>query len=520
MVYCVWSDVGVLILPSRGVVSSPAVSTADRELSILRFGGCFSSARDAYLARRWHRFVSRRACLDAPSVRPPGASVPDDSESRRSLPTVLRASARERPDRTAVVGDALSLSYAELDQCVDALAARLVREGAEPGDRIGLSVDRGPLPLVGSAAIQRAGCLYVPLDARHPRARLEHIATHSRLAATVCDELGASVAEQCGLARISVDGDDLVPRPSTPSLEIDNPTGAAYIMYTSGSTGTPKGVEVTQANVMALLDDALHLFGYAGDEVWPLQHAYGFDVSVWEMWAGIAVGATLIASSGLGEIDQLAEEMLRHRATRLHIVPSVFGHLAELVSDEEAQLPLRQVVFCGEAVNWQAMSLWTASQSSRAPEWVNVYGVTETAVYNTHKVLTEDDILGHGATTPIGSAYQTSPALVVGDDLTPLPAGQSGEILIGGRQVARGYYGDPERTAQRLVSLPDRPGRWYRTGDLGSADDRGLLHHAGRMDDQVKVRGFRIELGEIDHAVLKLALDPRIRDGGAELQTG
>lgn len=136
---------------------------------------------------------------------------------------------------------------------------------------------------------------------------------------------------------------------------------------------------------------------------------------------------------------------------------------------------------------------------------MNVYGVTETAVYNTHKVLTEDDILGHGATTPIGSAYQTSPALVVGDDLTPLPAGQSGEILIGGRQVARGYYGDPERTAQRFVSLPDRPGRWYRTGDLGSADDRGLLHHAGRMDDQVKVRGFRIELGEIDHAVLKLA---------------
>ena len=432
-----------------------------------------------------------------------------------SLPDVLRATAARSPDRPALVGEGFRLTYSELDQCVDALASRLLRAGVGAGDRVGLCLQAGPLALIGSAAIQRLGSAYVPLDVRQPPERLAHIVGNSAMTTAVCDETGSAVAERHRLAVLAVDPDDLEPRPGPPVRPERPASASAYLMYTSGSTGVPKGVEVTQANVLALLRDALPLFGYQDDEVWPLQHAHGFDVSVWEMWAGVAVGATLLSYPQGGEnAELLAERMLRHGATRLHIVPSVFRNFAEVVEEERLRIPLRQVVFCGEPISRRAIRTWQRSQTGPHPQWVNVYGITETTVYNTFAALSPEQLAVDDAVTPIGTAYPASPARVVDDGLVTLPPGEQGEILIGGDQVARGYFNDPQRTAERFVSLPGLPGRWYRTGDLGIADRAGSLGYLGRKDDQVKVRGFRIELGEIDHALRAL---PWVRDGAIAL---
>ncbi|SCL14620.1 nonribosomal peptide synthetase DhbF [Micromonospora nigra] len=421
-----------------------------------------------------------------------------------SLSDVLRVSARRHAERTALVDVGVRLTYRDLDGCVDALAARFRRAGVRPGDRVGLHVARGPLALVGSAALMRAGAAYLPLDVAQPAARLRYIAEDSGLRLVVCDEAGSRGEFGAGVSRLTVDADDLGRRASTdPDDEPAILTGSgAYVMYTSGSTGAPKGVEVTHANVLALLDDALPLFSLGPDEVWPLQHGHGFDISVWEMWAGIAVGATLVAVTGPAteDVEQLAELLARHRPTRLHIVPSVFRHLAEVVAEDDVRIPLRNVTFCGEAVNYQAMRTWADSQPGPAPQWFNSYGITETTVYNTLAELSAADIARADPATLIGAGYPSSPVVVRTDD-GPAAAGAVGEIYIGGRQVSPGYLGRPELTAQRFVSLPDQPGIWYRTGDLGRTDPDGRLRYVGRIDEQVKIRGFRVELGEIDVAM-------------------
>ncbi|MEU9350966.1 amino acid adenylation domain-containing protein [Streptomyces griseoloalbus] len=446
-------------------------------------------------------------------------STPSGPPSR-TLSDVLRRAAERFAERPALIATPVRLSYDELDRCVDALAARIRAAGARPGDRVGLSVARGPLALVASAALMRAGCAYVPLDARHPSRRLRHIIGNAGLDMVVCDAAGRSAPEVAALSTLDVDGDGLVPRPRTGGSDDAGrgPDSVAYVMYTSGSTGVPKGVEVTHANVLAMLEDALPLFDFAGHEVWPLQHAHGFDVSVWEMWAAVAVGATLVAVPDTAQQDPgaLAELLLRHRATRLHIVPSVFHHLAEVVEEDAVHLPLRNVTFCGEALNYRAIQTWERAQPGPQPVWCNVYGITETTVYNTFRRLTPEEVARAASATPIGTAYPHSPAVVLDEELRPVVPGRTGEILIGGRQVARGYVGNPGLTAERFLSLPHRPGRWYRTGDLAHADATGHLHYVGRKDDQVKIRGFRIELGEVDHALRAV---PWIGDAAAVVQS-
>jgi amino acid adenylation domain-containing protein len=425
----------------------------------------------------------------------------------RSLSDVLRHTARRSPDKPALVGDKLRLTYAELDRRTDGLARRLHAAGLRAGDRAGMCVERGDLPLLVSAALLRLGCAYLPIDPRLPVARIQRVIDRSRIAACVCDEAGFAAVDGSSLSVIAADaGEPEAAADGPPPGPGPGPDTPAYVMFTSGSTGEPKGIEVSHDNVSALLNDALPLFPRAAGAIWPMQHSPSFDVSVWEIWAGIATGATLVSVDGPTSRDPglLAECLLRHRVTRLHIVPSVFRHLAEIAAEEKIRLPLREVVFCGEAVNRGAIGSWPKSRSRPAPRWFNVYGITETTVYNTFKEMSAPDIERPTAAAPIGRGYANSPVIVLDERLSTLPPGETGEIFIGGRQVTRGYLYDPERTAERFITLAGRPGRWYRTGDLGFSDADGELHYVGRRDDQVKVRGFRIELGEIDHAMRRL----------------
>jgi acyl-coenzyme A synthetase/AMP-(fatty) acid ligase len=195
----------------------------------------------------------------------------------------------------------------------------------------------------------------------------------------------------------------------------------------------------------------------------------------------------------------------------LHIVPSVFRYLAEVVAEEGLRVPLRSVIFCGEAISYDAIRSWQAAHPPELrPAWCNVYGITETTVYNTFAALGAADIERSGTAAPIGRGYRHSPVVVLDEARRSTAPHEVGEIFIGGRQVAAGYLGNPELTAQRFHHLPGRPGRWYQTGDLGSVDEDGTLRCLGRRDEQVKIRGHRIELGEIDHALRAI---PWLRDG-------
>ncbi len=309
-----------------------------------------------------------------------------------------------------------------------------------------------------------------------------------------------------------------------PGIAAESPTShpsgavggsAAYIIYTSGSTGKPKGVVVTHHNVLRLLKQTEHWYGFNETDVWPLFHSYAFDVSVWELWGALLYGGRLvmvpyIVSRSPSDFYNL---LAREGVTVLNQTPSAFRQLiwAETTVEKPLELKLRYVICAGEALELQSLKPWFERHGDKRPVVVNMYGITETTVHSTYRPITMKD-LTNGAGSVIGVPIPDLRLHLVDDQLRPVPAGVPGEICVGGDGVARGYLNRDDLTLQRFLPDPfsKKPGaRMYRSGDLARVSDRGELEYLGRMDHQVKIRGFRVELGEIESA---LNAHPMIRE--------
>lgn len=436
----------------------------------------------------------------------------------RTLPELLQWAARRYGQRRALAGTqgSVSITYSQLLERVDGLAAALEDLGLPPGGCVGLSVERGPGTLLASAALMRLGCAYVPLDPHYPAERLGRICSVAELEVAVVDEAGARALAGADVAlfRPELEAHDAAAPGRWPRAPMPRPSDLAYVLFTSGSTGVPKGVAVSHDNVLALIEGLGPLIDAVGPEdVWPLMHSYNFDVSVWEMWGGLAVGATLlpISSSQVVDPEALLEIFLQRGVTTLNVVPSVFKNLAEALADVDEVVSLRRVLFGGEPLDYRAIRLW-GERVPVPPVWLNAYGITETTVHGTFHVLNDEEIDRGAAHKPIGRPLPHAPVLLLDESLREVEPGRPGEIHVGGRQVAAYYLNRPDLTAERFVALPGRPGRWYRSGDRARADAEGRLHYIGRLDDQVKIRGFRIELGDVDAALRGL---PWVREAAA-----
>ncbi|QWF79751.1 non-ribosomal peptide synthase/polyketide synthase [Amycolatopsis sp. CA-230715] len=385
---------------------------------------------------------------------------------------------RVEPDAVAVVFEGGELSFGEFEGWVSGVAGWLSGLGVGRGDRVGVVLPRSVELLVTVFAVQRVGAAYVPVDPGLPADRVEFMLADSAPAVVVDD-----VEQVRGVSR----GMSFVP------VAVD-PGDAAYVIYTSGSTGRPKGVVVPHAgmaNRLAWMQDEFALA--PGDRVL-LKTPASFDVSVWELFWPLTVGATLVIASPEGHKDPhyLAELIQRERVGMVHFVPSMLEvFLAEPSTVGCASL--RQVVCSGEALS--------ASVAARFREVLpgaslhNLYGPTEASVDVTSWTCTGDET----GTVPIGRPIWNTQTYVLDAALNPVPPGVAGELYLAGIQLARGYLGRPGLTAERFIANPFTPGeRLYRTGDLARWTFDGVLEFLGRVDHQVKIRGFRIELGEIE----------------------
>ncbi|MBG6134683.1 amino acid adenylation domain-containing protein [Longispora fulva] len=419
-----------------------------------------------------------------------------------------------RPDAPAVTDTVHTLSYRQLDEAADALAARLLALGVGRGDLVGLRVDRTVTAPVAILAILRTGAAYVPLDPGYPAERLRMMVADARLTALVGDP---ALDHGLGPDRV-VDPHAPAPEqppvggpPLVPASADVGPDDPAYVIYTSGSTGRPKGCVITHGNVLALLDAALPLFDLDDTDRWSLFHSISFDFSVWELWGALATGATVVmvpeAATLTGEA--LVALLARERVTMLSQVPSVFRSL--VLAHEQAGSPpldLRYVVFGGESVDLDTARRFATGSGSTA-RLVNMYGITETTVHATFRELAPAD-----RGSPIGRALGHLAIEVRADDGRPVPPGEPGEMWLTGPGVSAGYLHRPELTAQRFPTVDGR--RYYRSGDLATEGPDGQLEYHGRSDQQVKLRGFRIELGEIE-AVLRA--HPDVADAGVTVWT-
>ncbi|HEV7508320.1 MAG TPA: amino acid adenylation domain-containing protein [Thermoanaerobaculia bacterium] len=428
-----------------------------------------------------------------------------------SLAELFVDAARRDPKAVAVELEGERLSYGELDRRSNQLARHLVSRGAGRGAFVGLCLERSIDILVAILGVLKSGAAYVPLDPAYPRERLAFTLEDSGVA-LVLTQTALLEAFPAGLAPVvcldaererigEENGDALAARPTEADL--------AYVIYTSGSTGRPKGVGVTHGNVARLLAATAGEYGFGPEDVWTLFHSYAFDVSVWEIWGALLYGGRLVVVPyWVSRSPEAFYELLaREGVTVLCQTPSAFRQFIwadEVVhgrTEPQPALSLRLVIFAGEALHPAVLAPWFERHGDERPRLYNMYGITETTVHVTWRLMRRTDL---AAPSVIGQAIPGWGIYLLDRSLEPVPAGVDGEILVGGG-VAVGYLGRPDLTAERFVPDPfsARPGaRLYRSGDLARWLPGGDLEYLGRIDHQVKVRGYRIELGEIE-AVLR-----------------
>ena len=447
---------------------------------------------------------------------------------RETLHGRFAAQAAQTPDAVAVtwpaVGDgagagrAEGLTYGRLAARAHRLAHLLRARGVAPGDLVGLGLERSTELVVAILAVLETGAAYVPLDTAQPAQRLAWILEDAAPRVVVTStELAASLPAVAGVQLVLLDAESAALEALlATALEAPAEGGSlAYVIYTSGSTGRPKGVAVRHANALRLFTATASWFECAAHDVWTLFHSYAFDFSVWELWGALLHGGRLVVvpywvSRAPGSFHDL---LLRQRVTVLNQTPSAFRQLmaAEEANAHLGPLALRQVVFGGEALDPVSLGPWMARHGDARPRLVNMYGITETTVHVTWRVLTEADARP-GSRSVIGQPISDLEVHVVDRWGGLAPVGAAGELWIGGAGLAVGYVGNGGLTASRFVphcfgsgeggADAGRSGaRLYRSGDLGRRLPGGELEYLGRIDHQVKVRGFRIELGEIETAL-------------------
>jgi amino acid adenylation domain-containing protein len=446
------------------------------------------------------------------------------------LSDLLCGQAERTPEHTAVVFEDRRISYRELHEWTNRLAFLLVQRGVEPRERVAVCMSRSIELVVALTAVVKAGAAYVPIDPELPDGRIQMMFEDAQPKIVL---VTGREAERLQKVANMVDGFEVkfldVERTELPrtggSLPVVDPDDPVYIIFTSGSTGRPKGAINSHAGVcnrLLWMQQALKL--NPRDRV--LQKTpFSFDVSVWEFFWPLMVGATLVVATPNGHRDPeyLAHIMRSKGISVVHFVPSMLSAFLEYVAGGEFP-QLRKVICSGEALplalNDRFIDLYPDV------ELHNLYGPTEAAVDVSHWICRRDQ---NEKCVPIGKPIANIQLYVLDDQLNLVPRGIRGELHIGGIGVGKGYLNRPELTAERFIANPYDDGSCpilYKTGDLARHRPDGTIEYLGRTDDQVKIRGLRIELGEIEAvvaqhpAVRQIVVIPREMKDGDKVLVG
>ncbi|TGY96809.1 amino acid adenylation domain-containing protein, partial [Streptomyces rhizosphaericola] len=453
---------------------------------------------------------------------------------------MLRHQARERRDEIAVIAADSRLTFGELHSSADLLGSHLVGAGVAPDSCVGLFVEPSADLVTGVWGILAAGAAYLPLSPDYPDSRLRYMASDAGVGVVVTQphlraRLTGLVPE--GTTVVTVDdatapsaGSPATPEEpggtrntgSTGSAGSTGSTGStgsaastgsagrlahplpepradhlAYVIHTSGSTGSPKGVMIEHRSVVAQLR-WLERSGYLGPEVSVLQKTpVSFDAAQWEVLACAAGARVVMGPPGSFRDPQAIIDTIRaHGVTSLQGVPTLLRALVD--SGELTTCTSLTRIFSGG----EALTRTLAQELLRAlPDvsLINLYGPTE-ATINATSLAVDPASLDDASLLilPVGRPADDVTCHILDEDLRPVEPGRSGELFIGGVQLARGYLGRPEVTRERFTVSPHVPAeRLYRTGDLARWNADGTIQYEGRTDNQVKLRGYRVELEEV-----------------------
>lgn len=415
--------------------------------------------------------------------------------------------AARTPQAVALCGCVPEMRYASLNHKANKLAAWLRKTGIKPDDRIALSLNRSAEMVIALLAILKAGGAYVPLDPGLPEDRLRHMLQDCGASLLLVDDAGekALTSATPGFTLYHLTRDRALWENESgvnlSALADDPQRSLAYVIYTSGSTGKPKGVMNEHRGVMNRLRWMQETYQLTPQDRVLQKTPFSFDVSVWEFFWPLMVGARLAIAKPGGHQDPLylSDFIREQQITTLHFVPSMLQLF--LRHGEEAKCASLKRLFCsGEALPLAAVE--RCHQQLPGVELHNLYGPTEAAVDVSYWHCKPDSTLN---VVPVGRPVANTQLYILDANLQLLPPGCVGELHIGGIQVARGYLNRDDLSQQRFIADPlsTVPGaRLYKTGDLARWLDEGSIEYPGRNDFQVKIHGLRIEPGEIEQQLV------------------
>ena len=427
-----------------------------------------------------------------------------------NLASILRESAAADPSKTAVMLDDFKLTYGQLDALSNQLAQGLVEAGLRPGDKVGLMVPNVPQFLIAYFGILKAGGAVVPMNVLLKAPEVAFYLDDSDATRLIvwADFAGEAMKGVAGLGR-PVDVYAVTPlpgmevpegtRPVESLLKGDGrfdlaPTGTedtAVILYTSGTTGKPKGAELTHFNLWMNAHQATHLFSYSPEDVviamLPLFHSFG-QSSI--MNSAIHAGATLTLVPRF-DTKKVLETVQRDRVTIFPGVPTMFfAVLHEPAAGDYDLSTLRACVSGGAAIPGEVIQAW----EQRYPNAVILegYGLSETSPTCTfNRSADERKVLS------IGKRIWGVEMKVFDEHDQELPAGQDhvGEIVVRGHNVMKGYYKQPEATAEAFR------GGWFHTGDMGYQDSDGFFFIVDRKKELIIRGGFNVYPREVEEVL-------------------
>ncbi|KAA1246432.1 non-ribosomal peptide synthetase/type I polyketide synthase, partial [Aquimarina sp. RZ0] len=427
-----------------------------------------------------------------------------DYPKDKTIVDLFEEQVKKTPDHVAIVFEEEALTYKMLNQRSNQLARYLKKQGVSNESLVGICIDRSLEMIIGILGILKSGGAYVPIDPEYPLDRINYMLEDAGIALLLTSTERVSIFnDNKELKTILLDKDwGSISKESNRKLgHVAYPEMLAYVIYTSGSTGRPKGVMNEHSGVVNRLLWTQSHYQLTEKDVILQKTSFCFDVSVWELLWSIISGAKLVFAKPEGHKDAnyLKNLIESQKVTTIHFVPSMLSAFLSEINEGECS-GLQRVLCSGEALRMDHVVLF--KKKFKDVRLDNLYGPTEAAIDVTSwQVPTENSL----SSVLIGKPVANTKLYVLDKQERLLPIGVTGELCIGGVQVARGYLNREELTKEKFIINPfNAKERIYKTGDLVRWLADGNIEYIGRKDDQVKVRGYRIELGEVESVLSSL----------------
>ncbi|HBG7379501.1 TPA: non-ribosomal peptide synthetase [Clostridioides difficile] len=406
------------------------------------------------------------------------------------------------PDNIAIIDTEIErkITYKEVYDMALLIASKLISNGVNKGDYVGITLHRGYKQIIGILAILFSGAAYVPIGINQPKGRRNKIYKQIGIKHVLSDE---NVIKSLSLYEdkiMLVDIDDLENIKSIKYPVEISCFDTVYVIMTSGTTGIPKGVEIAHNSVINTIIDINKKYNICSNDTIIMVSAIDFDLSVYDIFGLLSVGGTVITLNdhNFKDPDVWIKLIEKYDVTLWNSVPIIFDMLITMAEGKDIYLPIKTVLLSGD---WIATTLpgrfYSRSENSIV---VGMGGATEASIWSNY-INIPKEIPNDWISVPYGSALKNQVYRVIDDLGRVCPNYVKGELIIGGVGVAKGYIGDKKLTKNKFIQIDGI--KWYKTGDMGRTWNDGTIEFLGRVDNQVKIKGHRIELGEIEDSILK-----------------